>query len=953
MSPDQKHDSFAVAAFTDVCYEHLKTKRNLKFVQDFQFTDGCGVQYKSKCPFEDVSKSKIKITRSFFGNRHGKGPSDGATGVVKSMCRSAVKSRRTQISNAEEMFKYCAENLTKDSVSSHSNESCDHKKRSFLYVAQINRDRTHSGKTLKGTKKVHCVETCSLLKLKTRNLSCFCQGCLTENECEKNPYVDEWVDASLCTNKTTHSKKKVVSDEKIPDIIRATQSYKRKRTESSQCNKSKKSKGNEEVINLREEKRKSESLSRCRSNRNNGTDIISPTRVLRSNSVVKENISTNQLKRADKPCTKEKLRSINQPKKADKSVTKEKIRLTNQSKKSGKPFTKENRRSINQSNIADKPVVKDNIRSKIFDKSELTVKNKIKSTNQSNLKDKSPIREEERSTMSKQPVVKGKQIEKQGEPGNNEHYNRNSNFTTENSVQLTIMGLNKSIDKNSMQLKPVDIGGDLYPVNVYGDGNCLPRCGSLVIYGTEEKHKEVRERIVNELTQNRQYYLNQENMRNGRGIDSNPDVIYTFAMYSPDLQDNEKLDKKTIEAVYDREVLRCEKNAEYMGIWQIAALCNVLNRRIFSVYPQYAGYTVRKDIHRWFIPRKCDFPNETVYIMWTNIKGKTEPEIAWRPNHFVLLLPILRSLCNQEPAECDGYILGSPSLELNRLSSSEENKVTITHTDTDKGEVIEVVDFSFEQMSTIIDNVEDASIVNTCGEKLSVYNQSDRSKSPITEQMNISVKMDDIKCKPDEKLSEHIPEFEVVNLESLNISQLNICETKDRTAYTDTDRGQAIEVVDVTFQQSSTDIDNMEDEKSEDGKREKWSECNQNDGIKCPIKDQINNSIKMDENQCKPHEKLSETTLECEVVEDASSVNACREKSSDSECPLSVDSKCLITDQVNNSIIMDKNQCKPDEHPLEKTSELEGVIETTTFTANDNEHGIPSDNSASSTLQNM
>jgi hypothetical protein len=88
LSADSTHDSHAVAVFVQQAVEHLREKRNVSVKYLHQFSDGCSAQYKSKRPFQHVSQAEenlgCKITRSFFGSRHGKGPCDGATGVVKS-----------------------------------------------------------------------------------------------------------------------------------------------------------------------------------------------------------------------------------------------------------------------------------------------------------------------------------------------------------------------------------------------------------------------------------------------------------------------------------------------------------------------------------------------------------------------------------------------------------------------------------------------------------------------------------------------------------------------------------------------------------------------------------------------------------------------------------------------------------------------------------------------------
>jgi hypothetical protein len=135
--------------------------------------------------------------------------------LVKSFIRNAVKARRATVSNAEEMFRYCVKNFTKE-----GDDKNNHNRRVFFLVNNIKRDEKLLAKTVKGTRKLHCVETVSSLVIRTRNLSCFCQPCLSSSalKCENEMYVDPWVYIDLSTGKTVgqpHSSSKNSPD--MPD----------------------------------------------------------------------------------------------------------------------------------------------------------------------------------------------------------------------------------------------------------------------------------------------------------------------------------------------------------------------------------------------------------------------------------------------------------------------------------------------------------------------------------------------------------------------------------------------------------------------------------------------------------------------------------------------------------------------------------------------------------------
>jgi hypothetical protein len=88
------------------------------------------------------------------------------------------------------------------------------------------------------------------------------------------------------------------------------------------------------------------------------------------------------------------------------------------------------------------------------------------------------------------------------------------------TTEVSILTHKRTIDKLSLSLVPGENDlQDLFPCLIYGDGNCLPRCGSLFAYGTEEKHIEIRKRIVLHLVQHKEMYLNSNDAR-------------TFSMFS-------------------------------------------------------------------------------------------------------------------------------------------------------------------------------------------------------------------------------------------------------------------------------------------------------------------------------------------------------------------------------------------------------------------------------------
>jgi hypothetical protein len=200
ISEDLVHDYHAVHHFMQLAVEYLKDHRGLQLKHTVQFTDGCSAQYKSKGPFADITFARddhdMGIERNFFGSSHGKGPSDGVSGVVKTKVRNAVKSGEVVVNTAAEMFHYCQEKLPLD--------SCDRQRRSFLFVklGDVTRDRDDRvvKSALQGTRSLHAVRSVEPGVIDTRTLGCFCPGCLTDDSmatCLNAVYVVPWQRRSL------------------------------------------------------------------------------------------------------------------------------------------------------------------------------------------------------------------------------------------------------------------------------------------------------------------------------------------------------------------------------------------------------------------------------------------------------------------------------------------------------------------------------------------------------------------------------------------------------------------------------------------------------------------------------------------------------------------------------------------------------------------------------------
>lgn len=216
ISSDRKHDYNAVHTYMDLVTSHLHQKRNISIKKMVRFSDGCASQYKSFGPMADVAFSgedyNFPTCHNFYGSRHGKGASDGESAVVKSKASSAVKCGTAVIGDAKQLYEFCTSSLIKDV----EKDQCTHFRRDFYYVEsediRRNRERCQV-KTINGTRALHSIQTCNKTgdAIKIRQLSCFCEACVTEDgECANSAYVSEWTEQPLIkeTRKSTKSKGK-------------------------------------------------------------------------------------------------------------------------------------------------------------------------------------------------------------------------------------------------------------------------------------------------------------------------------------------------------------------------------------------------------------------------------------------------------------------------------------------------------------------------------------------------------------------------------------------------------------------------------------------------------------------------------------------------------------------------------------------------------------------------
>ena len=126
-------------------------------------------------------------------------------------------------------------------------------------------------------------------------------------------------------------------------------------------------------------------------------------------------------------------------------------------------------------------------------------------------------------------------------------------------------------------------------VRIYGDGNCLPRCASLMSYGTQDYYDEMRIRIALELAIHMDMYLDNDFLQLGHHVGD--DLPKQYAVYSEQYLD-QVLTPVTIECILSRETEQISKPGSCMGMWQIHALASVFKCKVCSICPKVGGFVV-------------------------------------------------------------------------------------------------------------------------------------------------------------------------------------------------------------------------------------------------------------------------------------------------------------------------------------------------------------------------
>lgn len=204
-------------------------------------------------------------------------------------------------------------------------------------------------------------------------------------------------------------------------------------------------------------------------------------------------------------------------------------------------------------------------------------------------------------------------------------------------TDLSIVTLNAVVDKHSIDL-PIQVPGLFkLAIMVEPDGNCMPRCGSLIGYGSENFHTEIRLRMFLELVLHEQLYLDDDHISKAAPLSSVMSVTTMSDHYDPSVE----ICDQAVATVFWAEVRDTLKQGTSCSLWHLMAMASILKVVIMSVHPSIGCNQRQEQLHRLIYPREPpEAPCVPIFVMWTSTRTDMNWD-HWVPNHVTLCLPML------------------------------------------------------------------------------------------------------------------------------------------------------------------------------------------------------------------------------------------------------------------------------------------------------------------------
>ena len=602
ISNDLTHDSHAVRAFVQRAVQHLK-EQNVPVQRIIQFSDNCSVQYKCYRVFDDISKIEIPVSRNYFGQQHGKAEADGCIGRTAMHVNNIIRSGKTEVGDSFELTRLCVRDLNK---SGHS-ELCAHSQRHYFHVTNIDRENPSEADTLEGTQQFHSVRnTGTNGVIEVRESSCFCDVCFLNatGKCPNEHLVKDFTWANLYKSRLVPEKdmlNTLWTSKTVPYV-------KEKRTFVRKIQRKRKTRVTEQAsVPIKKEGDVSVDIVDEGSSSDSDYEYTIPLR-----DIQKALREIDEQKFPLRPVRKCRI-----PQKAS-TYRREAKTVT---------FLEDYEQEQSCDSIDDiQPLSSIQLQSPA--RPSVTQKNATKLVNSSNTWENIYNQIQKPTTFVElKSVISSLALPKLP----------NSYIGDKCQVGGDVE------DKDSKQYIPPDLPS-IYqlhrPMVIYGDGNCFPRSISRIVYGTVDFYTEIRCRIIIDLVQNFNQYIDHNYLMRGA-----PPQCHTkqychigtlYSLLSPTCKNTQLTSVTEIADTLMHEILHVRKNGESCGIWEIHAAANIMGCKLFVAFPdQRTRDDVREAMNRIFWPSgfigNCSI--NTYPLMWS----KTDKSLTLY-NHFVPLI---------------------------------------------------------------------------------------------------------------------------------------------------------------------------------------------------------------------------------------------------------------------------------------------------------------------------
>ena len=560
--------------------------------------------------------NSFQFERSYFGERHGKSECDSCGGMIKSFLSQAVASGKAVLRNAEEVLSLLKSQLSLDNI------DCSHIVRSFHLVQESSVDRSLSStslKTLPGTKKIHSFKVLSSQILAVRQFSCFCQFCLRDlpEQCVNKTLISSFSNIKWPNAKSDSKDHETEVTENVLPVCTTTRLD--SNISSEICEAAAHQKVSEPRVESVYPNDLCEILQSC-----SDTEASEPVFPCTTN--ISETCSETCIPVSPKvfePCTEvfEPLAESEMCKTSAKNG--DLIPVSKNCKPSGTTVSEYGEFSgvstLSSSIVDESDPAGGDLPCKVNAKRELFIDDREHFFRQVN--EKLSLCK----TFSDVEIVCMK------------FYPMFSSYALGISTKNL---LRRDVDTTALQLLPPNRPLGYLPALTVGDGNCMTRALSQIVFGHEKFHIEMRCRITAELCQNKHYYLDEDYVSLGCRFQKNK-VLSWIALMLDCHSGEETTDISVIvELIFEKEVFQARQLGQYLGVWQLLAASNVLNCAIVSLYPQKGPRKLQLLFGRAMLPFDTKDDEDIVYVMWSSNRNMVEEH--WVANHVVPMIKIHR-----------------------------------------------------------------------------------------------------------------------------------------------------------------------------------------------------------------------------------------------------------------------------------------------------------------------